>query len=649
MKKIILLIALAFISVINANAADIIVYPLPAVFNTYKGIGSDEFQKFFNENRKDFINKYLIVFDKFFPHAQSEISDKVKYKTFAVYVNIPRVSLYKVQKTEKLLDIYMPLTMSLNFVNMATGETIYSYPVTNYYKYETTVQNNIEIKKQRIKEAYERNYEQTLNEVISHASVKFKPLNITTKIIDVYKNVYILDKGKNIGIVKGDLLTDENLNQLSVIYSDLNYSVAEKILGKPKINDNFTKFSNNSITQLKKTKILFINDIGNEMAYDVFATAIGEDASFSLITTNKTFYDMQEALVSLNSNFKTENLYNRSLPDYFIKLYFTKPAYGQYKSNKDYLNIDKYSMTACGVVFDRTGRIVFSKCVNDEIVNKVISGIRFKDDANLEIITKNIFNKLAESMIKNIQFKNVNFKITKVNNDYITLKDTNGFLKVGNILTVFKKVKNGKIRKNILVPTFDYKVVSTQNGIVDCRMSKPYLDDINYPSKKDIIQITTVAKSAAKANILTYVSDEIELEGNEVSIHNFDNIALAALAANLKMPVAVPESQFQNQINELRSQGFKDVIKIDDNNSNNTIKVVYKIVLQKETVKNTIVEKEFDITVGIIQKKDNKIIKQEGISQKVTIVLPNENNTNLQEQELLKDICPLIENIAKDF
>ena len=82
-------------------------------------------------------------------------------------------------------------------------------------------------------------------------------------------------------------------------------------------------FANSSITQLKKPKILFINDFNDEKLYNVFSTALGNSANFSLITTDKTFFDMQQALVSLNMSFKNSNLYNRTMPDYFLKLYFT--------------------------------------------------------------------------------------------------------------------------------------------------------------------------------------------------------------------------------------------------------------------------------------------------------------------------------------
>lgn len=648
MKKLILMTIAVMFTAIVSYAEEMNVYPVPAVF-TSNNVNNSIFQKVLSAQREDFVYKYSKLFNKYFPNAVNEITDKTKYKTFVSYVHVPRASQYHVKKSDNLLDIYLPLTMSINFVNMASGETLYSYPLTNYFKYETVIETDIEKRKEKIAELYKQNYEQTLEEILKQSSSDFKPFDITAKIKDTYRQFYILDKGLESGIAKGDLLTDENINQISVIYSDLNYSVAEKVLGKPSGNGNFSKFTNTNITQLKKPKILFINDFDSEKLYNLFSTALGNNAEFSLITTDKTYNEMQSALVSLNMDFKSLNVYNRTMPDYFLKLYFTQPAYAQYKSNKDYYNIDKYAMTACGIIFDKAGRVVYSKCSDDEIINKVIGDVRFNDEANMEILAKNLLNKLAISMQNEIQFKNVQFKISKIDNQYITLEDTNGFLKEGNVLTVFKKIKTEKSGQEILVPTWDYQVVATNFGYAECKMSKPYIDGIDYPSKRDIVQMTAMTRSANRANMFNYYPDKVEIDGNEVNIPNFEKIAFGALASSLKAPIAIHPLEFQEQVDELNSLGFKNKISISENNSNLSIKVVYKVKLKSQEPLGTALKQQYDIIVGIVSKKGDEIIKKDGLLQTITITVPSENNDKIIENELMKYIYPLIQQVASKF
>ena len=648
MIKRMIILGIAVLSAIPVFANELNVYPIPAVF-TSKNIENSVFKKVLSDNRSAFAKEYLTLFDKYFSNANKEISDKTKYKTFATYVNVPRASIYPVKKSDDLLDIYLPLTMSINFVNMASGETLYSYPTTNYFKYETTFTNDENKKHETVKNLCKKNYEQTMEEVIKQAAQDFKPFDITTKIVDSYRSLYVLDKGLETGIARGDLLTDENFNQISVIYSDLGYSVAKKILGDPNPSGNFSKFAITSITQLKKPKILFINDFDDEKLYNVFSTALGSNANFSLITTDKTFFDMQQALVSLNMSFKNNNLYNRTMPDYFLKLYFTKPIYAQYKSSKDYYNVDRYGMIACGVIFDKSGRVVYSQCANEELKNEVVGDIRFKDVANYEIIGKNILTKLAESMQNDVQFKNTKFKITKAENQYLTIADSDGYLKYGNVLTVFKKIKTEKTGKEILVPTWNYRVIATGNGTVECKMSSPYLDGIDYPSKNDVVQMNTITRSANKANMYNYNPDIVTLEGNELEINNFEQIAFAAMSSTLKAPIVMHPADFSEQIKELNSLGFKDKIEISENTEKLTIKPVYKAVFVSEEARGMALKKEYEITVGIVAKKDGEIVKKDGLRQNITFYVPQGDNNAIVEYELLKAIYPLLQQVASKF
>ncbi|MCM1297797.1 MAG: hypothetical protein NC311_19845 [Muribaculaceae bacterium] len=354
---------------------------------------------------------------------------------------------------------------------------------------------------------------------------------------------------------------------------------------------------------------MFINDFNNEKLYSLFSAALGNEAEFSLITTDKTFYDMQDVLVSLNMDFKSKNTYNRTLPDYFLKLYFLPPAYAQFKSNKAYYNVDKYAMIACGVIFDKAGRITYSKCVDDEMINKVTGTVRFSDEANYEIVTKNILTKLAESIQKEVQFKNTQFKITKVDGQYITLSDLDGFLRPGNILTVFKKIKTEKSGKEILMPAWDYKVIATNNGVAECKMSKPYIDNLNQPGKKDIVQMSTITRSANKANMYNFDTFESEINGNEIHLKHFNRIALGALASSLNAPVAMPMSDFYEQISKLNSFGFKERIEIPENNSRLTLRTVYKINEKTSEIKGNVIKKQYEVIVGIVSKNNGKTVK----------------------------------------
>lgn len=652
MKKFLILALVVFCTAGAVFANDLNVYPIPGVFAS-KNISDSAFNKVLVKYRSDFVKTFSNTFKQYFPKSVDKIDDNTRYQTFAAYVHVPRASQYHVKVSDSRLNIYLPLTMSINFVNMATGETLYSYPYTSYFEYKTSIITDLQKRKETIAKLCKQNYEETLETVIKQASSEFKPYNISAVVKDKYKNLYILDKGLDNGISVGDDLISADKKRIKIVYSALNYSVAKDVFSvSPEINDEFSKSVNGDITKLKKPKILFINDFGNEKLYNLFASALGNNAEFSLMTTDKTFFDMQLALASLNSDFKVQNNYERVLPDYFLKLYFTPPAYAQYKSNKDYLNVDKYEMLACGVIFDKSGRVVYSKCADDTIVNKVIGDVRFNNEANIEILAKNLFNKLAEGMQKDVRFKEVNFKITKSDGKFITLADTNGYLKRDNILTVYKKVKSDKNSEEILVPTWDYKVVEVNKGQVLCQVKnelKPYVNGIAFPTKRDIVRTNAITSGANKSNLFNYYPDKVEIDGNGLRLNSFESIAFAALTSTLKAPVSMHPADFEEQINDLNTYGFRDKISISRNNSDLTIKVVYKINLKSQERQGSALKQHYDVIIGIVSKKDGEIIKKDGLMQTITITVPKENNAAIIENELMKYIYPLIQQVATKF
>ena len=443
------------ISQIKAQDSHVNIFPVPAVFlsknvendkNFTKALSGDD-----SSNRKYAIDYFINSFKQNYPYVASDLNDRNKYNTFAAYINIPRASEYILNKGDKLTDIYLPLTMSINFVNVATSEILYSYPYTFYSKYETTpdkLADSVSIDN-TIVSLQRENYKNLVDYLINQAKTDFKPFSINASIIGTYKDLYIMDKGSVNGIVKGDCLTDQYNNQISTLFSSLNYSVTQSIIGKPASDSIFSKYSNTSVNELKKPKVAFINDLNDEKIYHFFSTAIGANAEFSLITLDKTFYDMQNALVSV-SDLKTQNIKNREIPDYFLKISLIGPFYTQYPSNKDYLNVDKYNLIACGNVFDKSGKTVYSKCVDDEIVDKVISNIHFNNEAREEVLIKNTLIKLAEDFSKNIKFNNTEFNIEKTEGNNIYVKDPYKLLATGDNLSIFKKVKIDKLKEDVL-------------------------------------------------------------------------------------------------------------------------------------------------------------------------------------------------------
>ena len=60
-------------------------------------------------------------------------------------------------------------------------------------------------------------------------------------------------------------------------------------------------------------------------------------------------------------------------------------------------------------------------------------------------------------------------------------------------------------------------------------------------------------------------------------------------------------------------------------------------------------KKEYEITVGIVAKKDGEIVKKDGLRQNITFYVPQGDNNAIVEYELLKAIYPLLQQVASKF
>lgn len=190
MKKLLILILVLVMGInISYSSEDINIYVLPAVFKS-QNIKNAVFEDIFKENNRYFINLFVDKFKEAYPNTTSEITETNKHKTFVAYLNLPRVSQQNIG--ELSVKAYIPMTATLSFANLATSEILYSESITERMKYSTSEQNAKSATK--MLEPYKKVYSDVVSHIIKNAKEQFKPFSIDVKVVDKYKNLYILDK-----------------------------------------------------------------------------------------------------------------------------------------------------------------------------------------------------------------------------------------------------------------------------------------------------------------------------------------------------------------------------------------------------------------------------------------------------------------------
>ena len=96
---------------------------------------NEDFHKSIGEGNKDLREAFLSSFKAAFPNAVEIIDPKQKSRTSAAFLTISRASKYEVKTDGSSVVLYsLPVTATINFMNILTGELLYSQMYTHIGK-----------------------------------------------------------------------------------------------------------------------------------------------------------------------------------------------------------------------------------------------------------------------------------------------------------------------------------------------------------------------------------------------------------------------------------------------------------------------------------------------------------------------------------
>ncbi len=575
---------------------------------------------------------FLDEFTLNFPQAAQTIDNSNKYSTFAAYIRIPRASLYRVPKTDQLLDMYLPITMDVTFANMVTGESLYSYAYTYYGKYGTT-KAEADNAGPKIVDLYRENYLDLLKKVLVQAKKDFAPFLISAVVRKEWGGDYVLDKGSDAGVVKGDVLVDQHKAQISVVYASRKYCVAQKLLGDPQKDSVFSKFSNRSIDELKKPKVMLLKNkngeafiasgsVPDDVVYQLFVDSLGKKSAFSLVSVDPHFYESQRAVIE-ETGLSQEVTQGRELPDYFLKLSFFGPYYVKSPTNKSYASVDTYAVMACANVLDGTGgRAFYGTCVDDKITDEVYGSIRFPNESREEVIVKNAVIKLADELAKNVKFAAMRLPVVKAGGDTITVEDKRGILVPGQAVTVFKSLGriNG-VDEDVHVPIWQASIGTKNDGSAVASKVLDLLPKAFVAEKGDEVFVDSFAVTASdSAKTVDMCPEGPAIEG-DYALTGAERLFPFLVSQQMGYPF-YDTKDFSGDLDSYNGEGFKRKARPHETKGMYCVEPVVRITKTGETPNNGFTTFKFTLVQGLRVYKGKDVVWKKGFQQDVSISAP---------------------------
>jgi len=447
-----------------------------------------------------------------------KISETTRSKVLLASLHLIRASEYSVpKKISQSTEYHLPLTLSIQFTNPATGEVIYSFTRTSYAPVEihdsekNTAQSDL-----LLSNATAANYKSLLAGLIKEAKQGYNPMQVEASVVKIWKKMAILDKGSKFGIGKDDSLEDTQGNVLNVMYVSENYAVASVIGASPEVGTKFSKFANQDTSKaVKKPRVLTMlkgwEDPSLIAISGYFDSELSKESAFTLLPVNESFSTVLQSVAETTNAGKYEITNQRVVPDYLIKFSYSSPRVYEV-AQKGKFGYKIYEQYIVGELIDKQGRIIYSSVGSNRIEDKDVGGIVFSKAARLEILLKNATVQLAEQFSKSIKFSSSTLPVTSTNGNIIEIQDVARQIRHNQNVLLYKNIGeiNGVIG-DVLVPVWEGMVVEKTDEQVRVELLAPVSEEFKTVSisKNDVVLLAalTAGNPPSDSTSMTYCTD----------------------------------------------------------------------------------------------------------------------------------------------
>lgn len=593
-------------------------------------------------------------FKKVFPDAISVVAEKDKRHTLITSLQISRASNYNVDKVDGTSDIYLPVSGSLYFTNAVSAEVLYTVSAT-YYHRATVTGSGKSLESSKLQSMFMTAYKGLVGELLGKAKQQFNPQVISATVKQEWNGLYVLDKGQDQGVTKGDSIADAEGNTLDVLFSGSAYSVGAINLGKITIGKVFSKETNLSLSDIKKPRVMILVDkspegFPPEILRQLFSDALGSKAPVSVVHVNELFSQVLLTAFS-KTDLSSESSRKRELPDFFIRLSVPESTDFELPTSLKHKTLRTYSSIATAELVDKSGRVLYAASGSDKIVDDVTSGMSFDRSSRREVSVKNALISLANRIGTELKFEQLELPVNS-GGDLVSIKDELGVLTQGESLVAYRKIgKTAGIVEDVKVPIRGLNVETISEGLATATLDLPLTKT---PLKVDAGDVIVLEEASAPRSITRKrfsACGPAEKLGS-VALPAFGDLAINTFERAFNAPFY--STGFLPEIKGLLGPGtrFKTDIKLVATASDYCVEPVYRVDVtdhQCDGDPRVCIDKA-NVRITFRIKIGNTVVAKSGLETKMTSAGYMENSSpEAQKNSLAIDLLAESSKLAKDI
>ncbi len=427
-----------------------------------------------------------------YPEAAPALRESNRRRTFVVSLQVSRASRYDVPKINGNVDVFLPVTASLHFTNVVTGEVLFATTRT-YIKTVTLASREAAPGSPTVAGLYAETFRELVDELVADARARLDPVSVRATVRGSWKGLAILDGGRDRGFVRGDTVVDASGNELRLVSVGRNHAVGRVELGAFAEGEPFEKLAPRTISGIRKPRVLPVMEelpawLPAETAEQLFSDALAAQGPVSLVPVNRTFADVLREVAS-QTDLSQEKLRQRDLPSHFLRLHVLEPHSYEIPTNLEWATRRITDAVVFAEIVDRHGRVLHAAHGRDRIEDEITRGMAFDLAARKEIAVKNALLDLAKRLGRELKLEGAELPLV-AENGAASAKDPDGLLVRGANVQVLRNVgKVGGIPEQVLVPVWEMAVGGSDSGTAELRPALALVEGAPSPRRGDVILV----------------------------------------------------------------------------------------------------------------------------------------------------------------
>jgi hypothetical protein len=594
---------------------------------------------------------FAAAFRHRFPEAATTITEKNQRRTFAVSLQVARASRYRVAKLNGNVDLHFPVTASLYFSNVMTGEVLYAATRTSI-KTATLTAAEAAAGDEKTAALFLETFRAVVEDLVGDARQHFQPRTVAAKVIKAWNGLAILGGGTEVGLQRDDALTDELGNELQVVHAGRGSAVASVALGKFAVGATFSKVSSGTLAEISKPRLLPVVEAApagfpEEALVQLFSDALGASAPVSLVPVNRTFAAVVQAL-GAQVELSKERLTQRELPGFFVRLHVPEPVSYERATNLDYTTVRVTEALAFAEVVDRSGRVLFAAHGQDHIEDEITRGQALGLEARQEIAVKNALLALAKRFGADFKLETTRLALAE-GAPAPKVKDEHGVLTQGATVRAFRSL--GRVdgaTGEVLVPTWELEVAVPGEAVTELAAVLPLVRGAPALEAGDVLLVEGASAGDARRKRFGPCGEADQL--GPVAIPGYAPLAFNLFAQGYRAPFYARGLGPRVMALVHGGTGFKEDLTFAEPKVDSCIQPAYRIATVEPRCSERSCAEVATIAVGFRARlggADGEVRGNSGQQTRMTATaLPRGTSPEVKAQALLADLYDEVLKLA---